>query len=267
MKNSVVSTLIYLIFFCCALPNDTIAGDNNTLSIMSYNIRNAKGLDNITDYQRLAEVILREMPDVVTVQEVDSVTGRSNGIDVLKDLAGRISMHHVYGASIIYDGGKYGLGVLSKERPVAYYSVALPGREELRQLLIVEFGRYVLGCTHLSLTKEDRMLSIEIIRNEAVKTNKPFFLTGDFNATPDSEFILELKKDFLLLNNVENNTFPANEPRRCIDYITYFNDGKAGEVMPFTVLSDKVVDEKVASDHRPVVVTIRFGGETFSGKE
>ena len=253
-------SLLCLFFINSAWANDAVS--INTVSIMSYNIRNAKGLDNITDYQRIADVILREAPDVVTVQELDSVTGRSKGVNVLKEIAERTLMHHVYGASIVFSGGKYGLGVLSKERPLAHYSVALPGREEQRQLLIVEFGRYVLGCTHLSLTEEDRMLSIEIIRNEAVKLNKPFFLTGDFNATPESDFIKELQKDFSLLNSIKNPTFPADEPKECIDYIAFYNSDKTTEERPFTVLLDKVVDEKVASDHRPVLVQIRFKAKT-----
>ena len=247
--------------FCSFLCAYTLADDpvdKNTVSIMSYNIRNARGLDNVTDYQRIADVILREAPDVVAVQEVDSVTGRSKGVDVLKELAEKTHMYQVYGASIVFDGGKYGLGVLSKERPLKHYSVILPGREEQRQLLIVEFGRYVLGCTHLSLTKEDRMLSIGVIRKEAAMLNKPFFLAGDLNATPESDFIEELQKDFSLLNNMKNPTFPADEPKGCIDYFAYYNGSKDVEQRPFTVLSEKVVTEKVASDHRPIMLRICF---------
>ncbi|MDR2916892.1 MAG: metallophosphoesterase [Tannerella sp.] len=252
-----------LLFFICSLLAHSVWADDivnsNTISIMSYNIRNGKGLDNITDYQRVADVILSEAPDVVAIQEIDSVTGRSKGADVLKELAERTLMHQVYGASIVYDGGKYGLGILSKERPLAYSSLALPGREEQRQLLIVEYEKFIIGCTHLSLTKEDRILSIDIIREEAAKLNKPFFLAGDFNAKPESDFIKELQKDFSLLNNVKNFTFPADEPRECIDYITYYDKGEKGnEKRPFTVLSNKVLEEKVASDHRPVIVRIRF---------
>lgn len=249
-------------FLCTLLINSVSANDivqNNTVSVMSYNIRNAKGLDNVTDYQRLADVILREVPDVVALQEVDSVTGRSKGVDVLKDLAERTLMHHVYGASIPFDGGKYGLGVLSKERPLSHYSVVLPGREEQRQLLVVEFEKYVLGCTHLSLTEEDRMQSLAIIRREAAKTGKPFFLAGDLNARPESDFIKELQTDFALLNNVKNATFPADEPKGCIDYIAYYNPQQVRrEDRLFTALSNRVVAEPVASDHRPVVVDIRF---------
>jgi endonuclease/exonuclease/phosphatase family metal-dependent hydrolase/Icc-related predicted phosphoesterase len=258
---------IFFLFLSLLLSHFSWANDivaKNTVSIMNYNIRNAKGLDEITDYQRLADVIWREAPDVIAVQELDSVTGRSKGVDVLREIAGRVLMYHVYGASIPYDGGKYGLGVLSKERPLNYYSVVLPGREEQRQLFVVEFEKYVIGCTHFSLTEEDRMSSVDIIKEEAAKAKKPFFLAGDLNATPESGVMNKLQKDFLLLNNIKNFTIPANKPDRCIDYIAYYTgeNEDAGEKKntekPFTVLSNRVVEESVASDHRPVVVDIRF---------
>jgi endonuclease/exonuclease/phosphatase family metal-dependent hydrolase/predicted phosphodiesterase len=259
MKKQLLFLFLSLLFIQAGWTNDAVR--KNTVSIMSYNVRNAKGLDEVTGYQRIADVILREAPDVVAVQELDSVTGRSKGVDVLHEIAWRTRMYSVYGASIHYDGGKYGLGVLSKERPLSYYSVVLPGREEQRQLLVVEFERYIIGCTHFSLTEEDRMLSANIIREEAAKAEKPFFLAGDLNAIPESGVMNQLQKDFLLLNDVKNFTFPADVPDRCIDYIAYYtgkDDGKRNDAKPFTVLSNRVVDEGMASDHRPVVVTVRF---------
>jgi endonuclease/exonuclease/phosphatase family metal-dependent hydrolase len=250
-------------FLSCGFSRANDAVAKNTVSIMSYNIRNAKGLDGITDYRRLADVIVREAPDVVAVQELDSVTGRSHGADVLREIAERALMHHVYSASIPYDGGTYGLGVLSRERPLNCYPVVLQGREEQLQLHVVEFERYVIGCTHFSLTEEDRMSSVDIVKREAAKAKKPFFLAGDLNATPESGVMNRLQKDFLLLNNVKSFTIPADRPDRCIDYIAYYTgesepEGAEEKEKPFTVLSHRVVEEPVASDHRPVVVEIRF---------
>lgn len=260
MRHSIIYILFALLFIQTTGATDLVK--QNTVTIMSYNIRNGKGLDDVTDYQRIANVIMREAPDVVALQELDSVTNRSKGVDVLKEVAGRTLMHYVYGASIDYDGGKYGLGMLSKERPLKHYSVVLPGREEQRQLLVVEFARYVVGCTHFSLTEEDRRLSVEVIRREAARQKKPFFLAGDLNAQPESEVIKGLQKDFDLLSNVKQMTHPANAPKICIDYIAYFkNKDENREQRPFTVLSNYVAGEPVASDHRPIVVRIRFKAE------
>lgn len=221
--------------------------------LMTYNVRNAKGMDNVTDYQRVADVILRTKPDIVALQELDSVTKRSGGVDVLQELASRSLMHAVYAPAIEFGGGKYGAGVLSKEKPLSYHYIPLPGREEKRVLLSVEFEKFIFCCTHLSLTDEDRMLSLEAIRAEAKAANKPFFIAGDWNATPDSPFIAAIKEDFELFNS-GMLTFPASGADRCLDYIAgYMKNGK-----PFTGLSSYVPKEEVASDHRPVVVDVRL---------
>ena len=50
----------------------------HTLKLMTYNIRNATGMDGVCYFQRIANVINNASPDVVAVQEVDSVTNLCN---------------------------------------------------------------------------------------------------------------------------------------------------------------------------------------------
>lgn len=254
MKNLLlVGLALFLIWpFQHVTSQNECAREKNTLRIMSYNIRGCRGLDEVLSYQRVADVINRAAPDVVAVQEVDSVTGRSGGVDVLRELAVRTLMHHTYAPAINYDGGKYGIGMLSKEKPVNFRYISLPGREESRALLIVEFSKYVFCCTHLSLTEEDRMSSLSLLKEQFKKINKPVFIAGDLNAENGSPFITELQKDFMLINNPKQNTFPANEPDKCIDYIAAF---RTPDTL-YTVLNRYVVNEPLASDHRPIVSEI-----------
>lgn len=228
--------------------------EENTYRIMSYNIRSGRGMDNVTDLLRVADAINRVKPDVVAVQEVDSMTLRSGKVDVLRRLAEETLMFPAFSAAIPHDGGKYGVGILSKEKPIRTYSMPLPGREEARTLLVVEFDKFLMACTHFSLNAEDRLSSVEIIRKEAAKADKPFILAGDLNAAPESEVMEELKKDFILLTNPKQFTFPADEPRECIDYIIAYNTPDPA----FAPLSSRVIDEPVASDHRPIVTDVRF---------
>ncbi|RHJ95008.1 endonuclease/exonuclease/phosphatase family protein [Parabacteroides bouchesdurhonensis] len=234
------------------------AGNNlqerNTLRIMSYNIRNAKGMDDMTNYQRVADVINQIHPNVVAVQEIDSVTGRSGGNDVLRELAERTLMFRTYAPAINYDGGRYGIGVLSKEKPINSRYLPLPGREEARVLLAVEFEKYIFCCTHLSLTPEDQILSLPIIRQLAKEANKPFFIAGDWNATPTSSLLADIQKDFTIITNPKQLTFPADVPDCCLDYIAIYKTTN----LPITCLSSHVCNEPVASDHRPVVADIVF---------
>ena len=224
------------------------------VKLMSYNVRNTKGMDGIRNLQRVANVIINEAPDVVAVQELDSMTTRSNQQYVLGELAERTQMHATYAPAISFQGGKYGIGILSKETPLNIRTDPLPGREEARMLLVAEFENYFFACTHLSLTEEDRLASLDIIKSSVVKSNKPYFLAGDLNDQPDSKFIQALQQDFQMLTHIKKPTFPAPEPTETIDYIAAWKHGSND----FANLSAQVLEEPVASDHRPLSVQLRM---------
>jgi endonuclease/exonuclease/phosphatase family metal-dependent hydrolase len=216
---------------------------------MTYNIRNGKGMDNKVDYDRTATVIKNVNAEVMALQELDSVTKRNNGDDVLKILSEKTGFFYVYGAAISFQGGKYGVGILSRQKPLRYYKVPLPGKEEQRILLVAEFKKYVIFCTHFSLTDTDRETSVAIINEQAGKHTKPIYLLGDLNAEPNSNPLAALKQKWTLLSG-EEPTFPADKPVRCIDYILASNRKK------IKFISTKVLDEPITSDHRPVIVEV-----------
>ena len=242
--------IAFILFLLLAF---TGASAQEFVKIMSYNVRNAKGMDNVRDFSRVAKVINLEQPDVVAVQELDSMTNRSGQKYVLGELAKLTGMHAEYFPAIKFDGGKYGIGILSKEKPIAVQGYPLPGREEERALLVAEFQDYMFACTHLSLTDEDRMASLEIIGKKAAASEKPFYLAGDLNDTPGSRFMEGLQRNFRILNDVKAQTFPAPLPDRTLDYIAVWK----GTAPKLDVVSKVVVEEPVASDHRPVSVVLR----------
>ena len=123
-------------------------------------------MDWVVDYDRTANVIVKNQPDVVALQELDSMTGRSGRKYQLGELANRTNYYPIFGKAIDYDGGGYGVGMLVKEKPLNTKKIPLPG-EEPRVLLIVELENYVIACTHLDLEEEARLASIPLIIEEA----------------------------------------------------------------------------------------------------
>ena len=251
--------IIFLGSLFCNLSGQTATypRPENSLRLMSYNVRNARGMDEKVDYERVANVIRKVSPDVVALQELDSVTTRSENVDVLAVLGDLTKMYSVYGASIDYRGGKYGVGILSKEKPLSWKRIPLPGSEEARSLLIVEFEKYVYCCTHFSLRKDDRLTSVKIINEEAKSFNKPVFIAGDFNGEPESPEIVEMQEMWKMLNNAKSFTFPADKPRETIDYIFAYKPAKKS----YSVLQRRVLNEPVASDHLPLFVDVRMNVE------
>lgn len=240
--------LIIVLFF--SLP--IFVYSQQKMNIMTYNIRNGVGMDDVSDYQRTADVIKKYNPDIVAIQEIDSMTNRSSQRFVIKEIADLSNMNYTFAPAIDYDGGKYGIGILSKEKPLKIYQLPLPGREEQRTFLITEFKDYVFICVHLSLTPEDQETSISIIGKELSKIDKPIFIAGDFNAEPDSKAINLLKDKFDILSPLGATTYPANRPIEAIDYIAI----NKNQSKKFKVDKAFVLDEPVASDHRPILVEL-----------
>lgn len=247
----VLLILIFALLASACEPTNIVTRNEGELVLMSYNVRNGKGMDNKRNLNRTAAVIRAAQPDVVALQEIDSVTLRSEGNDVAAVLGRKCSMYHTFSKAIDYDGGGYGVALLSREKPVAVQRFALPGREEARTLLYVEFEQYAVVSTHLSLTAEDRMASLAVIDSVATMCTKPIYIAGDWNATPESAFGRALGEKMQYLTDAKACTFPADSPDRVIDYIVAPHD------QAVEVLRREVVNEPMASDHRPIIAVVK----------
>jgi len=253
MKKSILFLLTQILIAGCSTGEASFRKPK-TIRILSYNVKNCNGMDGVTDYRRVAEIIKRVGPDVVALQELDSATLRSKGVVVLDTLAKLTGMHQSFGASIAYQGGKYGVGVLSVEKPLGWKREQLPGREEERSILFVEFRNFVLGCTHFSLTPDDRLASVAIVNEAAKSWSKPVFLAGDINANPSSAVIQSFSTGWKILNDTSAYTIPSDKPRRCIDYVMALRSPG----LNFLTRTAAVEQEPVASDHLPVWVEVRI---------
>ena len=224
------------------------------LKLMTYNIHHAEGMDKRYDPLRIAQLIADEAPDVIALQEVDSATQRVGGHYVAADIAQPLGMQDIYGAAIPFQGGKYGVALLSKKSPKEVRNISLPGREEKRTLLIADYGEYVVCCTHLSLTAEDRIQSIPLIRKALRKyRRKTIFIMGDFNAEPNSEFMQQMSKHFQVLSSTVTPTFPYDKPREVIDYVIT----RQGTGQPYATHAHIIVGNP-SSDHCPLAVEVEY---------
>lgn len=219
--------------------------------VMTYNVRNCRGMDNpdSINTQRVGKIISERKPDWIALQELDRQTRRSANRDILNELAVHTGMYATYAQAIPFQGGEYGVGILSREKPITYHSVSLPGREEARVLLVAEFQDYIVFCTHLSLNSDDRLQSIKIMNHERQRYKKPVFLAGDLNTEPNSEEIKLLRETWTQVS-LNECTYPAHKPNIQIDYIFM---SKPGKRMAENV---QVVEEKFASDHRPLYADV-----------
>lgn len=243
---------ILLISALCLLCSVSLWGQQVRLA--SYNVHNCIGMDNVRDYQRIANIIRQTGADVVALQELDSVTRRNGGVYALAELEKLTGLYGTFAAAIPYDGGSYGIGILSKEKPLSCQTVPMPGREEKRTMLIAEFKDYVFCATHQSLTPADQLASVEVIVKAVKNIHKPVFLAGDMNSAPGDAPQQKLGEHFTALTDTLLHSYPADKPTVCLDYIY----GYKGNGYTFNVSRKQVIPEKEASDHRPVEVSLKI---------
>lgn len=239
--------------------------DPAAMKLMSFNVLHCEGMDGKLDIARTAARIRAENPDFAGLQELDQRTSRVNGADEPAELARLTGMHATFAKAIPFAGGEYGVMMLSRQKPISVSQTPLPGKEP-RVLLLCEFPDCWVGTTHLSVAGEqERLDSIEIIRREvaARSRTKPVFLTGDWNATPESAVLQGLGAFLMTLSDTKCQTFhgrqlngPDGQPRDmskfCIDYIAVDSAHAPG----MRVKGAHVVEDRVTSDHAPIVVSL-----------
>ncbi len=220
--------------------------------IMSYNVHHCQGVDERLDVKRIADIINEQHPDAVAIQELDSMARRTDYMYELGELAKYTGYHPSFAAAMPYEGGKYGIGILTREIPKSVKRIPLPGKEP-RMLIVVELENYVMACTHLDLTEEGRLESLPIIFREAKQWKKPFVLAGDWNDIPTSKTMKAIAKKFNFISDIKQFTKLRKTKRACIDYIAAFKNKHKIQTLKYQVL-----DETVASDHLPIVADACF---------
>ena len=246
----------------------------DSFTIMSFNICHCATnyTLSVTDEEvrRTATLISSVAPDFVCLQEVDDKTTRSNGIDETARIAELTGMHGVFGKARDYQGGGYGVAILSKDEPLSVTTRTVEGNET-RLLLICEFADFCVATIHLDNNKTLRLQSIPTIREELAKHSKPVFLTGDWNATPDSD-TLALIKEFVAVISPEHGIVTLNSQigvrdEYVIDYVAVDSAHREDFYVRRAWCIDNRVNGIGSSDHDPVVVDVVKVPESFGWVE
>ncbi len=253
--------LILILSVGCSTPDHLqereMAGDD-TLRILAYNIHHAEGMDEIVDLDRIAALIREYNPDLVAIQEVDSVTNRTGMVNQARELARMTEMEARFGRFMEYQGGAYGMAVLSKLPITETRNYILPEGPEPRTALSIvvqlqgsgEMLRFI--GIHFYRTKEERLSQANRLEEYlAHEPNLPTILAGDFNSTPGSEVMEHLGLSWdIVEKGTDHLTFPSYGPEREIDFFLLKPAGQ------FEILSQQLIDEPVMSDHRPLFIEL-----------
>ncbi len=231
------------------------------IRLMTYNLHHCEGVDGKLDIERIAAVINNQKCDLVALQEIDRKTTRSEQVDQLEKLAELTGMKPFFGKAIDYGGGEYGVGVLSKLPVAAHKTWPLPTAGKREQRVALELvvqptngEAFIFVCSHLdhSSGENDRQQQTAALRKLFGAGPRQAILAGDFNAPvsrPEMAVVLEKWTDVDATKLTP--TIPVSKPTLKIDYIFIQHDS------PWSVVSSQVLNEPIASDHLPLVATLR----------
>lgn len=233
-----------------------------SLRIMTYNIKNGELVGH--DLSKLAAVIKESNPDIIGLQEVDDGTKRSQGKHETDELSSLTGMPYKYfAANFPFDGGQYGLAILSKYPITASTTVRLDSHTkkengyEPRIAAVADItakGKSVTFVTvHASLHDEERAGNAKAILTALGPRAARAIVVGDFNESPSKAIGDALTgagfvDSFHEKHSLFGYTEPAQFPLKRIDFIYRAKSmGKTEHAW---------VPDTQASDHRPVGAVI-----------
>jgi endonuclease/exonuclease/phosphatase family metal-dependent hydrolase len=262
-----LSRLLLLVALAACASRPT--GDTGVIRVMVYNIHAGKDAAGVDNLERVAALMRRTAADVVLLQEVDRGTARSGVVDQAGVLARRTGLRMAFGRSLVYQGGDYGIAVLSRWPITAQRTVPLPvdppqersgsshePRVALHATIASPMGTLSVINTHIDASRDDRWRRQEIATVLALvdSTSGLLLIGGDLNSTPDSEIQEVVRsrglRDAWHTCGSDNPgfTYPADSAVKRIDYLYFRADMSCSR-------ADVLRNE--ASDHRPLIVDVR----------
>lgn len=263
IKARTLTPLLFRIAILATILTLAPSGIAKTIRVMTYNIHVGVGMDKKLDLPRIAGVINKQHPDLVGLQEVDRGVERTQRIDEIVELAKLTKMDYAFAFNLKYQGGQYGVAILSREPIRATdHHLYLNMREAERRGFIraeVRIGGHLINfvTTHLDYQYEDgRAFEAKQLLVAMKDVKAPLIIVGDFNDVPAGEAYQLMHESFddawqLTKANEEGFSYPADRPAKRIDYI-------------FTRRADRIKArrawkvETLASDHVPVVAELEL---------
>ena len=227
--------------------------------VLVYNIHAGTDAARKPNLDRVAEIVRSTRADIVLLQEVDRRTKRSGGVDQLDSLRLLTGLEGAFGKTIDYDGGEYGLGILSRWAIQSDSLVPLPvaaphAGYEARGAMVarIEMPGHGLRIidTHLDASRESyRTEQAGHLAAIAAGPQQADMVGGDFNSEPGAGVLAVLaaagfRDAWSGCGDGSGLTFPVARPVKRIDYLLTSSRWKC---VSATVLPAD------ASDHRAVL--------------
>ncbi len=239
---------------------------------MSWNIKGGCRL------KRVVELIRKQEPTVVALQEVDKNLEKTGGLDIAKEIAETLGFNFLFAPGYRIPQktgvGEMGNALLFKHplqrRETCFLSPEIEyegsGETEPRNVLKAELkigGKtWSFLTTHLAVStgfefNKTKQVQLNTLLKVVNRSSPPLVLMGDLNSPPQSRVVKKIEKVLFNADRQGSKTWPVGGAERkgwsvpeleyTIDYIFLSKEIKS---RAFKVLKSE------ASDHLPLIVTI-----------
>ncbi len=203
------------------------------LKIMTYNIRHGTDAGDRNHLEQIAVWLKCADMDFVGLQEVDSVCERSGKINQAEYLAAKTGMFYTFVRHFDFQGGAYGIALLSRYplQNIKTYNLPVDTSSATRSVgfftadaKVPRKGAVRLAVVHMDYRSQaSRINQAHIIGKILSQSRVPTVLMGDMNSSPGKEEIAVLMKKLKDGSICDCFTFPSDRPDRKIDYIMVSN--------------------------------------------
>ena len=257
---------VFVLFAVCLSIVLNAAPNYCDVSVMQWNLHIGIDMTDRYNLKTQADVILKHNPDVVVLNEIDKNCARTGYIDMTKELATLTGMFfYQFGAArVLPPEGLYGNAVLSRYAMELVGSWHIPASlDEPRGVTLVKIkspNPFLVAVTHLCWRQNaeeniQRVKAAESIDKLVSKNNTgklPVIVIGDYIFYPDSDPVKKMDELGWNIGKVLP-TYPSKGPTKAIDHIFSMKNDKRLEIL------DRIgIDEKIASDHIPVINKLRI---------
>jgi endonuclease/exonuclease/phosphatase family metal-dependent hydrolase len=253
-----------------AAPTARPTSGKRVVRLLTYNVHSCIGMDGRLSTRRVARVIAQSDADVVALQELDRHRPRTRRQDQARLIAEFLRMEHHFHPAMQLAGEHFGNAVLSRLPMRLVRAGPLPAPVGLRRIerraaiwveIDVRGSKLQLFNTHLGLLPGERLLQVQALMREWIadaRDGSPLAVCGDMNALPSSLAYRRLAGRLgdaqkMVSGWQPRATWPARWPVGRIDHVFVSPGTRVTEV--------RVPDNepaRMASDHRPLLVTIEF---------
>jgi endonuclease/exonuclease/phosphatase family metal-dependent hydrolase len=243
---------------CAACAASPSAPESRELDVLTWNLlhgANERGEPNLA---AKGEYLRRQAVDVAFLQEIDRGCRRTQGVDQMQVLGAATGLRPAFGAFMDYQGGEYGLGLLTALPAGEPRALRLPDGDEPRVALAWEVevlgARLLCVDVHFNWVADDaaRFAQAQALLAFLATTDQACIVAGDFNDRPGSRTLRAFQDAGFRHADPAGPTFSARAPEKDIDHVLI----RSGAGLRLEARGGEIQDGDCLSDHRAVRVRL-----------